>query len=1290
MKSNIGLKTRVAVILVISMLMEQTCLVNASEDILLSGDTVANEDILTGDIIDDTDPADSFDEDRHNTDSHDLAPEKAAPDRAASLSESMLGQVGDNAYASYDVSLNTLYITGSGLMWDASGNAGTYVTKGNGGAGDAPSNTKMPYSDTLMHAESPVHIYISEGITGIGANAFGDSKNGTFPKKIADVMFEDPSKIEYIGWYGLSNLKIANRILNLESLKKIGQYGLMHTSGFEEITIGEGLETIHKGAFAFMHDCKKVNYNAIKAERVDGSSNSQYYYNSQPKVYAGEFAGGAGDDGYLVYNTVPSGGFSPNTTESTEITFAGIGDGEDGVIINISNNVEKLTDYLFYDSMVDEINIDKDSQIKYIGDHCFADTDIKTITVPKNTEIIGNSIVDCTPYLESINYYAGNAEQHYEYIYQHGSSTMDPKNDFISKAFKKTSSTYDIYIHNVKTRVGDGRNFSIFADSASTDSSARKNHRDTGTKYTLYIKDSVETMPFCMCREEDGLERIDFTDATSLVSIPDGFVYRSGVDNSLKEIVGLENTKIEYIGELAFAENTNVTSHIKLPSTVKRIADGAFYDMSSVTEFTIPDGITYYASDSDTGSYTLAGGKEDPVRQPISDQTDFGDYYYIVGSKVDTVVHVSNSINQKENDTDIWKKANRIITNVADTIILSGNTLSMNVGEKHQLVTEVLPRDAINKTVTWKSDNESVATVSDNGLVTALSKGTAAITATTHNGLSAVCSVTVTEKPVPVQGLLIDPMEKRLEIGESFTINPTIIPENATNKKIIWKSTNNNIATVSDNGVVTAGETPGVVTITATTEDGGFGMSCSVDVESIRVKSVKINEGDVFMTVGEDTTLTATCKPDNAATKTVEWSSSDPSIVTIAMLAGFMEAKAVGTVTVTARAVDGSGVSDNCTVTVVEKKVAVTDITLNRQAQTIFVGESVKLNAAVYPDNATDQRITWKSDDEKIATVSDNGLVIGKGLGTTSIRAKTSNGVEAKCSITVKKLPVKVTGVEMSPVSKMMRVNESFYLSVKVLPNNADDRTYTFKLGSGSNGIISLSSNGLVKALKEGVATVTVVTNDGGYEATSTISVNRQTDPTPKPTPTPTPTPTPKPDVDYKDTNIENKEEIDFDVEGNDEELTLVVKDDAAALLRAKMSVDGRFNEFDKVKCFDIHLEDEHTNEVKHFGKCTIRIPLDPSMDPTKGLAVLTTDARDEIETLPARAIKKKVANDYVYFAEFTTTHFTYFAILCGGRIHDTLNNGGGTTSNTGGSSNNNSSRSGSSDTVTSSTKSTT
>lgn len=248
------------------------------------------------------------------------------------------------------------------------------------------------------------------------------------------------------------------------------------------------------------------------------------------------------------------------------------------------------------------------------------------------------------------------------------------------------------------------------------------------------------------------------------------------------------------------------------------------------------------------------------------------------------------------------------------------------VGSVYQIDADVTPINATNQAVTWTSSNSRVATVTDAGLVTAVSNGVTTITATTQDGgYTATCEVTVElpedpNIPVLVTGVELNASSVDLnQIGDVYQLEADVTPINATNQAVTWESSNPNVATVSDAGLVTA-VSNGVTTITATTQDGGYTATCEVRVElmedpNVPVTGVELNTQRITLSqIGNTYQLEANVTPINATNQAITWASSNPNIATVTDT-GLVTAVSEGTATITVTTEDGQKVA-TCTVTV--------------------------------------------------------------------------------------------------------------------------------------------------------------------------------------------------------------------------------------------------------------------------------------------------------------------------------------------------------------------------------------
>ena len=258
------------------------------------------------------------------------------------------------------------------------------------------------------------------------------------------------------------------------------------------------------------------------------------------------------------------------------------------------------------------------------------------------------------------------------------------------------------------------------------------------------------------------------------------------------------------------------------------------------------------------------------------------------------------------------------------------------------------------------------------------------------------------ENDVLVASIELEEENISVVVGQTQALAYEILPENATNQNVIWESSDDAIATVSQEGVV-SGIAPGTATITVTTEEGGKTDNCEVKVveDAIKVTGVTVNFTSRSIKVGETTEIEATVEPADATNKNVAWSTSDENVATVED--GVITGVAAGNATITVTTEDG-GFTADCEVTVTS--IAVESISLNLENTSLKIGATVELVATVLPEDATNKEVTWSSDNTAVATV-DNGIVTGLSEGTAVIKATTVDGnMSASCT-------VRVVGVEI-------------------------------------------------------------------------------------------------------------------------------------------------------------------------------------------------------------------------------------------------------------------------------------
>lgn len=224
----------------------------------------------------------------------------------------------------------------------------------------------------------------------------------------------------------------------------------------------------------------------------------------------------------------------------------------------------------------------------------------------------------------------------------------------------------------------------------------------------------------------------------------------------------------------------------------------------------------------------------------------------------------------------------------------------------------VLPENAYNKNVSFESADAGIAAVNANGVVTGVSAGETTITVTTEDGgFTGACTINVYNQAVT--GVTIEPSEAELPAGYSMKLTATVLPENATNKNVIYSVDDESILSVDQDGNIT-GLSLGTATVTVTTEDGGFTASAEITVIPVQVTGVSISPKSVSVALGHTIQLTASITPSNAANKNLSWSVSDETIISVDGQ-GTVTGLSGGTATVTVTTEDG-GFSASAEITV--------------------------------------------------------------------------------------------------------------------------------------------------------------------------------------------------------------------------------------------------------------------------------------------------------------------------------------------------------------------------------------
>ena len=398
-------------------------------------------------------------------------------------------------------------------------------------------------------------------------------------------------------------------------------------------------------------------------------------------------------------------------------------------------------------------------------------------------------------------------------------------------------------------------------------------------------------------------------------------------------------------------------------------------------------------------------------------------------------------------------------------ISLNKNETTIARGATEQLTATVEP-EGTGSTVAWSSDNEEVAKVDQNGLVTAVGKGTANITATA-GGQSASCAVTVN---APLKGIQITGERDTIKKGDKEKLSVVYDPEDTTDDTTVtWSSDNEKVATVDQTGLVTA-VADGTANIKA--KVGTLEATYAITVQEVKLNGITIKDATTIHR-GETETLEVTYDPENTTDdKTVEWTTTDPAVATVDG-SGPVTAVGIGSANITATV---GNHTDVCVVTVDAplESIEVQDTLEMVKNQTAVI--DYKLVPSDTTDNAP---VTFTSSDPTVATVDESGKITALKAGTTVITLKGANDVTAEVTVTVTEIPIDT--VSLDKESAVIEKGQTTELTAVVGPETTTDENKSIKWSSSDPSVVTVSPEQTNSGDK-----VTVTATDKGGTATIT------------------------------------------------------------------------------------------------------------------------------------------------------------------------------------------------------------
>ena len=398
---------------------------------------------------------------------------------------------------------------------------------------------------------------------------------------------------------------------------------------------------------------------------------------------------------------------------------------------------------------------------------------------------------------------------------------------------------------------------------------------------------------------------------------------------------------------------------------------------------------------------------DEPITEVTSSPTEFSTESSTEQTTVSTTNTTSSSTAESSTEPTTTEPTDIKVT----SINLNTDNYVMYSNQYLQLKAIVSPTNATNKNVTWSSNNTKIATVDNNGKVKALKVGNTTIIATSTDGsnVSAKCKIKVVQRVTKVK--LNKSVVNLSKKGKTAKLKATVYPNNAYDKSINWTSNNKKVATVDKNGKIKATTNKGVTYIIAKTKDGSNKSAKLLVVVGPKVQKITLNKSSV--TVNRSTKnityqLKKSIKNKNATYKAVDWYTSNKNIATVDSN-GKVTVRKKGTVTITAKAKDGSNKYAKCKITV---KQLVTKLSYNskKQAKEVYRNKTIKFNVIVTPNNANNKGIIYSSSNKKVATVTSKGIIKGIKEGTVTITAKAKDDSKktVKLKVKIKKPPITI------------------------------------------------------------------------------------------------------------------------------------------------------------------------------------------------------------------------------------------------------------------------------------------
>lgn len=562
----------------------------------------------------------------------------------------------------------------------------------------------------------------------------------------------------------------------------------------------------------------------------------------------------------------------------------------------------------------------------------------------------------------------------------------------------------------------------------------------------------------------------------------------AGVTGSLRITVRVTDTRPTSIGMPSAVYSAVSGAAVALPAPTP-LPDGSAFPQGTEFFAELSDGSKVALNDlsfAEAGEYAVnvaAKFGETTLKAPV------------------TVTVMAEGTNPETPNVPMTAQANLTLAVNPTSIYLTPASTTVLLTKTTQLRATVYPVTAA-QTVEWSSSDEAIATVSDTGLVTGVAEGTITITATSTviSTLKATCRVTVVPIAVTSVKVAAPVGQSSVAVGGEVALTATVLPAEATHPELDWSSSNPAVFSVDSSGNARA-LNRGMATITAATRlgQGTYGTIVRGTITLTAVDaatSVAITGKTSGLMLGKTASIKANILPSTASQK-VNWTSSDPTVVSViaGSISATIKALSVGTATITATTMDGTDLEDSFEVKVAPgaqtMRITKGGNTIGSASIDLNEGNTLQLGCVVEPDDAN-QDVIWSITSYygvTVATIDQNGLVTANNAGKATIMARAADGSGKSISIPLS-VDCYVNSIVLSGGGvTSLAYGQYLQLTATLLPANATDKTLIW---SSSNENVATVYNGRVTPKRVASATevtITAAAKTGGATGSYNITV---------------------------------------------------------------------------------------------------------------------------------------------------------------------------------------------------------